>query len=161
MRESMLTGGARRGLAVAGAVSGVFLVGAGVASAEAPVQLRSRLGEWCLDSPNGNNAATVVSPCNGSETQQWNFNAAGQIESLANPGDCLSISNASDNTPVMLSPCRPDADTTRWNAQPNGQITSTLGPCLNVFGGVAQPGTAVIAYRCLADVADEQWDSVQ
>ena len=141
-------------------MSGVALLGAGVASAADPVQLRSRLGEWCLDGPNGNNAATVVNPCNGSKTQLWNFNPAGQIESLANPGDCLSISNASDNTPVMLTPCQAGATTSRWTAQPNGQITSALGPCLNVFGGVAQPGTPVIAYGCLADVADEQWDSV-
>jgi hypothetical protein len=31
---------------------------------------------------------------------------------------------------------------------------------LNVFGGVAEPGTPVIAYHCIADVADEEWDSV-
>jgi hypothetical protein len=47
-----------------------------------------------------------------------------------------------------------------WNPQTNGQVTSALGPCLNVSGGAANPGTPVIAYHCIADVADEEWDSV-
>jgi hypothetical protein len=79
---------------------------------------------------------------------------------VAFPGDCLSISGAADGTPVILAPCQTNANYERWNPQTNGQITSTLGPCLNVFGGVAQPGTPVIAYQCAAEVADEEWDSV-
>jgi hypothetical protein len=142
---------------VAGAVFGVALLSAGVASAD-PVQLKSRLGAWCLDAPNGNNAAAVVNPCTESKSQLWQFNSAGQIESGAFPGQCVSISSAADNTPVILSPCQTTGDNARWTRQANGQITSALGPCLNVFGGVAQAGTAVIAYRCIPDVADEQWD---
>jgi hypothetical protein len=72
----------------------------------------------------------------------------------------VSISGAADNTPVILSPCQTNADNLRWYPQTNGQVTSALGPCLNVFGGVAEPGTPVIAYHCIADVADEEWDSV-
>ena len=47
-----------------------------------------------------------------------------------------------------------------WNVQTNGQVMSVLGPCLNINGGVANPGTPVIAYHCIPDVADEQWDRV-
>jgi hypothetical protein len=160
MRESRLMDGVRRALVVVGALSGVVLLSAGVASAAEPVQLKSRLGNWCLDGPNGNNTATMVNPCSGSKSQRWVFNSAGQIESGAFPGNCVSISDAADNTPVILSPCQANANNLRWNPQPNGQVTSALGPCLNVFGGVAQPGTPVIAYHCIADVADEEWDSV-
>jgi hypothetical protein len=160
MHESRSMGGARRGLVVVGAGFGVVLLSAGVASAADPVQLRSRLGNSCLDGPNGNNTATMVNPCNGSKTQLWNFNSAGQIESVAFPGACLSISNPADTTPVTLSTCQTNSNNQRWNNQPNGQITSVLGPCLNINGGVANPGTPVIAYHCIADVADEQWDSV-
>ncbi len=160
MHESQLMGGVRRVLAVVGAVFGVAVLGAGVAGAADPVQVKSRLGNWCLDGPNGNNTATVVNPCNGAKSQLWVFSAAGQIESVAFPGQCISISNAADDTPVILLPCQTNANNQRWNAQTNGQITSALGPCLNVFGGVASPGTPVIAYHCIADVADEQWDSV-
>ena len=160
MHESRLMGGTRPPLVVVGAVFGVALLSAGVASAADPVQLKSRLGNWCLDGPNGNNAATIVNPCNGSKSQLWVFNAAGQIESAAFPAGCLSISDAPDGTPVILLPCQTYANNGRWNAQTNGQVTSALGPCLNVFGGVAQPGTPVIAYHCTADVADEEWDSV-
>jgi hypothetical protein len=160
MHESRLMGDARRALVVFGAVFGAALLSAGVASAAPPVQLKSRVpGNWCLDGPNANNAI-VVNVCSGSNTQLWNFNSAGQIESVAFPGQCMSISDAADGTPVILSPCQASATNGRWTAQANGQVTSTLGPCLNVFGGVAQPGTPVIAYHCLADVTDEQWDSV-
>jgi len=160
MHESRLMGGVRRALVAVGAVFGVALLSAGVASAADPVQLKSRLGNWCLDGPNGNNAATMVNPCTGSKSQLWVFNAAGQIESVAFPGHCVSISDAADNTPVIVLPCQTATNNERWNPQINGQVTSALGPCLNVFGGVAQPGTPVIAYHCIADVADEQWDSV-
>jgi hypothetical protein len=160
MRESRLMGGLRRALVVVGAVFGVALLSAGVASAADPVQLKSRLGNWCLDGPNGNNAATMVNPCDGSKSQLWVFNSASQIESVAFPGNCLSISDAADTTPVILSSCQTNANNTRWNAQTNGQVTSVLGPCLNINGGVANPGTPVIAYHCIPDVADEQWDSV-
>ncbi len=160
MRESRLTGDVRRALVVVGAVFGAALLGAGVASAADPVQLKSRLGNWCLDGPDGNNTATTVNPCAGSKSQLWVFNSAGQIESVAFPGECVSISDAADTTPVILSTCHTTANSQRWNLQTNGQITSALGPCLNVDGGVANPGTLVIAYHCIADVADEQWDSV-
>ena len=160
MHESRLIGGVRRAPVVVGAVFGVALLSAAVASAAGPVQLKSRLGNWCLDGPNGNNTATMLNPCNGSKSQLWVFNSAGQIESAAFPGVCLNISNAADTTPVTLSTCQTNANNQRWNAQANGQVTSALGPCLNVNGGVANPGTPVIAYHCIADVADEQWDSV-
>jgi hypothetical protein len=160
MRESRLMGSVCPALAVAGAVFGVALLSAGVASAAEPVRLKSRLGNWCLDGPNGNNSATMVNPCNGSKSQFWVFNSAGQIESVAFPGHCVSISDAADNTPVILLPCQTNANNLRWNPQTNGQVISALGPCLNVFGGVAQPGTPVIAYHCIADVADEEWESV-
>jgi hypothetical protein len=158
MPELRSMGGVRRTLVVVGAVFGVTLLSAGVASAADPVQLKSRLGNWCFDGPNGNNTATMVNPCDGSKSQLWDFNSAGQIESVAFPGHCVSISTAADTTPVTLSPCQSNANNQRWNRQANGQVTSALGPCLNVNGGVANPGTPVIAYHCIADVADEEWD---
>ena len=153
MHESRWMGGVRRALVVVGAVFGVALLSA-VASAVDPVQLKSRLGDWCLDGPNGNNTATMVNPSNGSKSQLWVFNSAGQIESVAFPEDCVSISDAADGTPVILLPCQANANNAHWNPQTNGQVTSALGPCLNVFGGVAQPGTPVIAYHCTADVTN-------
>jgi Ricin-type beta-trefoil lectin domain len=158
MPESPLMDSVRRTLVVVGAVLVVTPLSAGVASADDPVQLKSRLGNWCLDGPNGSSAATMVNPCDGSRSQLWNFNSAGQIESMAFAGNCVSISNAADTTPVTLSPCQSNANNQRWNRQANGEITSALGPCLNVNGGVANPGTPVIAYHCIADVADEEWD---
>jgi hypothetical protein len=158
MRESQ-SSGVGRALVLVGAAFGVALLCAGVASAADPVQLRSRLGNWCLDGPNSN-GATMVNPCDGSKSQLWVFNPASQIESAAFPGQCLSINNAADTTPVILSTCQTSANNARWNPQTNGQVTSALGPCINVNGGVANPGSPVIAYHCIPDVADEEWDSV-
>jgi hypothetical protein len=163
MHESRLMGGVRRALVLAGAMFSVALLSAGAASAANAVQLKSRLGgNWCLDGPNGNSTSTMVNPCNGAKSQLWVFNSSGQIESVAFPGSCVSISDAADTTPVTLSPCQANANNQRWTPQPNGQITSALGtgPCLNINGGVANPGTPVIAYHCITDVADEEWDSV-
>src|SRR5215475_9526962 len=99
MHESQLMGGVRRALFAIGAAFCAALLSAGVASAAGPVQLKSRLGNWCLDGPNGNNAATMVNPCDGSKSQLWVFNSTGQVESVAFPGNCLSISDAADTTP--------------------------------------------------------------
>jgi hypothetical protein len=160
MHESQLKGGARRALVVAGAGLGVALLSAALASAAGPVQLKSRMGNWCLDGPNGKNTPTILNPCDGSKSQLWMFNAAGQIESVAFPGQCASISSPAETTPVILSNCQINPNNARWNAQPNGQVTNALGPCPNINGGVANPGTPVIAYHCIPDVTDEQWDSV-
>lgn len=160
MDESQSTGAVRRSLFVVGAVFGVALLNAAPTSAAGPAQLKSRMGNWCLDSPNGSTAPTAINVCNESKSQLWNFNPAGQIESVAFPGSCVSISNAADTTPVILSACQGNSNNERWNFQPNGQVTSALGPCLNINGGVANPGTPVIAYHCIPDVSDEQWDSV-
>lgn len=160
MDESRLMTGAGRALVVGGAVFGAMLLSAGVATAADPVQLKSRMGNWCLDSPNGTNAPTVINACDGSKSQLWAVNPGGQIESAAFPGQCVTINNAADDTPVVLSPCQTNSNNQLWTAQPNGQITSALGPCLNISGGVAQPGNPVIAYHCIPNVADEEWDSV-
>ncbi|HWF70148.1 MAG TPA: RICIN domain-containing protein [Mycobacterium sp.] len=159
MHESRLMHGVRPALVV-GAVFGVVLLSAGVANAADQVQLKSRMGNWCLDAPGGGNTGTVINPCNGSQSQLWVFNPGGQIQNVAVAGNCLSIGNAADTTPVNVSPCQTNANNQQWSRQANGQVTSALGPCLNVNGGVANPGTPVIAYHCITDVADEEWDSV-
>lgn len=160
MQKSRSIRGVRRAPIALGTMFAAALCGAGMASAADPVQLQSRLGNWCLDAPNGNNTAAMVNPCDGSTSQRWTFSASGQLQSAAAPAACLTISNAADTTPVMLLACQADSDNQRWNHQPNGQITSPLGPCLNVDGGVAKPANPVIAYHCIPDVADEEWDGV-
>ena len=100
MHELRFMGGVGPVLVAAAAVFGAALLSAGAASAADPVQLKSRLGNWCLDAPGGTNTATMVNPCNGSKSQLWSFNSAGQIESVAFPGQCVSIGDAADNTPA-------------------------------------------------------------
>lgn len=53
MDESRLLGGVRRALVMVVAVFGVAVLSAGAASADGPVQLKSRLGDVCLDAPVG------------------------------------------------------------------------------------------------------------
>lgn len=153
--------GMRGALVVIGAVVGVATLFAGVTGAANPVQLISRLeGNWCLDAPDGNNAAMMVNPCDGSKSQLWVFNSPGQIQSVAFPGQCVSISDAADETPATLSPCQTDADNQRWTHQTDGHITSALGPCFCVSSNVANPGTPVIGYHCIAGIPDKEWDIV-
>jgi Ricin-type beta-trefoil lectin domain len=166
MRKSRPMRGARWALVVVGAVFGAALLTAGMASAADQVELRSRLaGNWCFDAPNGNNTATVLNPCNGSKSQLWVFNPAGQFESVAFPGQCIDINNAADDTPVTLAPCQTNTNNEHWTHQANGQVTSALGPCLHASGvsgggGAARYGIPVSAHQCLDNVADEQWDIV-
>jgi hypothetical protein len=161
MDQSRWMGGARRSVVVVGTVFGVALLSAGVASAADPVQLKSRLaGNWCLDAPNGNNTETMVNPCDGSKSQLWNFNSPGQIQSVAFPGQCVSISDAADETPATLSSCQTNVNNQSWTYQTDGHITSALGPCLCVSSNVANPGTPVIAYHCIAGIPDKEWDIV-
>src|SRR5574337_1609962 len=103
MHEPRLSGGLCRAVVAAGAALSVTLLSVGVAGAADPVQLRSRMGNWCLDGQNGSNTATMVNPCDGSKSQRWVFNAAGQIESAAFPANCLGIVGAADRTPVTRS----------------------------------------------------------
>jgi hypothetical protein len=162
MHESRLMGSVRRALVVVGAVIGVALPSAAAASAADQVELKSRLGsDLCLDAPFGVNTATMTGPCDGGWSHLlWVFNSAGQIESVGFPGNCLSISDSADNTTVTLSPCQANTDNQRWTHLASGQVASALGSCLNVKGGDASLTTPVIAYQCIADAADEQWDSV-
>src|ERR1700744_2182666 len=88
MRVLGTTGGVGRALVV---VSTVFaMLSAGVASADGPVHIRSRLGDTCLDAPSWiGDVPVVINPCNDSDFQRWNLNG-GQLENVAFPGKCLT-----------------------------------------------------------------------
>ncbi|BCI91603.1 hypothetical protein NIIDMKKI_68090 [Mycobacterium kansasii] len=80
-----------RVLAVVGAVFGVAVLCAGTASADGPVQLKSRLGDFCLDAPSGSwFTPVVINPCNGTDFQRWNVNGDREIESVAFPGSACN-----------------------------------------------------------------------
>jgi hypothetical protein len=158
MHESWLVGGIRRALVVVGAVFGVAALSAGEASADGPVQLRSRLGDFCLDTPSGViMTPAVINPCNGSDFQRWSLTAAGQIESVAFPGACLTMPG--ESWWVHVQPCV-DAYVQHRSVQPNGQVTTVFGACLTVLGGPG-PGTLVSNRACIPDAPDQAWDSVR
>ena len=108
MHELPLMGGVGRALVVVSTVFGVATLSAGAASADGPVQLRSRLGELCLDAPGGSwFTAVVINPCNGSDFQRWNPNGR-QLESVAFSGECLTMPGESWFS--HLGPAPPDTD---------------------------------------------------
>lgn len=140
-------------LAIVGTVLGVAVLGAGAAVADGPVQLRSRLGDVCLDAPSTSiYTAVVINPCNGSDFQRWNLNG-GRLESVAFPGECLTIP---DGFFSHLVPCIATY-AQNWGLQPNGQVTVGWY-CLTVLGGPA-PGTWVSTRWCNGD-PNQGWDSV-
>jgi hypothetical protein len=86
MHELRLMGSVGRALAVVSTVLGAAMLNPGAASADGPVQLRSRLGDVCLDAPTGSwLSPVVINPCNGSDFQRWNLTGP-QLESVASRG---------------------------------------------------------------------------
>jgi hypothetical protein len=151
-REMRMLG--RAGVVV-GALFGVATLSAGAASADGAVQLRSRLGEVCLDAPSGSwVTALVINPCNGSDFQRWNLTATQQLESVAFSGECLSMPG--DSWYSHLGPCI-DTYAQHWTIQPNGQVKSGVGACLTVLGGPGA-GTWVSTRFCDGD-SDQGWDA--
>lgn len=101
----------------------------------------------------------IINPCNGSNSQRWVFNPAGQIESMYFTGRCLSTIGPWDGGGVSLVPCQglfSTGDQELWNHEANGQITSAVGPCLAVWEGM----NLAIGYHCTADTPGQEWDSV-
>jgi hypothetical protein len=141
MQVPRLMGGARLALSVIGAVFSVAVLGAGVARADGPVQLRNRAGDFCLDRPDGSiYTKTVINPCNGSLSQRWNLLGTGQIQSAAFPAMCLSKENR-DYWAFVLGCLNPGYEV--WAIQPNGQIQQQFGGfCLTPVGDL-NPGTWV------------------
>jgi hypothetical protein len=91
MHELRLMGSVSRALVVVSTVLGAAMLNPGAASADGPVQLRSRLGDVCLDAPTGSwLSPVVINPCNGSDFQRWNLTGP-QLESVAFPGECLTM----------------------------------------------------------------------
>ena len=157
MHGLRLMGAVGRVLVLVGTAFGVAMLSVGAASADSPVQLRSRLGDVCLDAPSGSwLTAVVINPCNGSDFQRWNLTAARQLESVAFPGNCLVLPG--ESLVVHLGPCI-DWFNDHWSIQPNGQVTTDFGGCLTVLGGPG-PGTWVSARYCNGDAPDQAWDSV-
>ena len=117
MHELRLMGAVGRVLVVVGTASGVAMLSAGAASADGPAQLRSRLGDVCLDAPGASwLTAVVLNPCNGSDFQRWNLTGR-QLESVAFPGECLTMPGESWFS--HLGPCA-DTYAQHWSVQPNG-----------------------------------------
>lgn len=156
MGELRLVGGVLRVLVVVGAVFDVAVLNAGAASADGPVQLKSRLGDVCLDAPSGSwFSPLVINPCNGTDFQRWNLTDDRQVESVAFPGECVNIGNA---LWARLQPCV-NWISQHWTVQPDGLVTSDLDACLTVLGG-PDPGTWVSTRWCDPNAPDQQWDSV-
>jgi Ricin-type beta-trefoil lectin domain len=136
-------------------VLGTAALSAGVAGADGPVQVKSQLGDVCLDGQSWvADIPVVINPCNGTDFQRWNLNGR-QLESAAFPGKCLT--NPMDTGAVHIEYCR-DAFVQHWNFQPNGQVTTDSGNCLTVLGGPG-PGTRVFARWCTGDPG-QAWVSV-
>ncbi|SPM35491.1 hypothetical protein MRAB57_3316, partial [Mycobacterium rhizamassiliense] len=145
--------GGLRAIVVSSTVLGAAVLGAGNANADGPVQLRSRLGDACVDAAGGNWLnPPVINPCNGSDAQRWNVNADGRLESVAFPGQCL---NGGDTARVGIAACW---GSRRWNIQPDGRITAVLSGCLTVLGGT-NPGTWLGTRFCNGS-PEQGWDSV-
>ncbi|CAJ1509781.1 RICIN domain-containing protein [[Mycobacterium] holstebronense] len=157
MHRLRVMGGVGRVLAALGTALCVAVGVAGLAAADGPVRLSSRLGDFCLDAPSANYfAAVVVNPCGDSDSQRWYLNGR-QLQNVAFPGGCL-INPAGDGLFAHLGPCIGMWDQ-NWNLDPNGQVTTDPGwLCLAVLGGPG-PGTWVSTRYCDGDPS-QGWDVI-
>lgn len=154
MRQTRLITGVGQVLIVVGAVFAGAMPNAGEATADGPVAFRSRLGDACLDAPNGGWPANVmVNPCNGTDFQRWNITGDQKLESVAFPGRCLTKPDGL--AAAKLTSC---LGSTRWNIQPDGQIQEIFGQCLTVLGGPG-PGTSVSTRFCNGG-PEQGWDTL-
>jgi Ricin-type beta-trefoil lectin domain len=154
MRQTRSISGVRQILVVVGAVFAGAMPSAGEATADGPVAFKSRLGDVCLDAPNGGWPSNVmINPCNGTDFQRWNVTGDQKLESVVFPGRCLTMSDGAGA--ANLKSC---LSTSRWNIQPDGQITAVFGPCLTVLGGPG-PGTLVSTRFCNGG-PEQGWDTV-
>ncbi|WP_205878307.1 Rv1419 family lectin [Mycobacterium camsae] len=145
-----------RASVVASAMLAIAAFGAGTAHADGPVQLKSRMGDYCLDAPSGSDwSPIVINPCNGTDFQRWTLTGDGELESVAFPGNCLAP--AESGFTAHLRNCLAGY-THHWTIHPNGQVTTYIGACLNVLGGPS-PGTWVSTQFCDGNI-DQGWDSV-
>ncbi|MGV0626224.1 RICIN domain-containing protein [Mycolicibacter minnesotensis] len=164
MHRSRRMGVAARALvAVCTALSLGFGIVA-VAAADDTVRLNSRLGDFCLDAPTGDNfAAVVINPCGDSDTQRWYRNGR-QLQNVAFPGGCLinpEESHLADKWSGWFAHLGPCAGLwpQDWNIDPNGQVKNDTGLyCLTVLGGPA-PGTWVSVRNCNGDPS-QGWDVI-
>jgi Ricin-type beta-trefoil lectin domain len=155
MHELRVMGGIGRALGIVSTVLGVAMRSAGAAGADGPVQIRSQLGDVCLDAPSLIwDIPVVINPCNGTDFQRWNLTGR-QLENAAFPGKCLTM--PVESGALHIEYCR-DAFVQHWSIQPNGQVTSDSGSCLTVLGGPG-PGTRVAARWCNGDPG-QGWESV-
>ena len=138
----------------AATVSLCAITTAGPAAADGPVQIRSRMGDACLDGPTDAWPAHVmVNPCNGSNFQRWNVTGDQRLESAAFPGRCLNFPR--DIEALGLVAC---FNSHHWAIQPDGHITAPLGGCLTVLGG-PDAGTGVGSRTC-GGGPEQGWDSL-
>lgn len=88
MGELRLVGGVLRVLVVVGAVFDVAVLNAGAASADGPVQLKSRLGDVCLDAPSGSwFSPLVINPCMGPTFSAGISPMTGRSRAWPSPGN--------------------------------------------------------------------------
>jgi hypothetical protein len=145
--------GAYRALVV-GAVFAGAITFAAEAAADGPVEIKSRMGDACLDAPSDAwPTHVVVNPCNGADFQRCNITGDQRLESAAFPGKCLNFPH--DIEAIRLVSCW---NSRHWSLQPDGHITAALGGCLTVLGG-PDPGTGVGSRTC-GGGPEQGWDSV-
>jgi hypothetical protein len=110
--------------------------------------------QWCL-MPTGSpawGAVVVLEPCSAAvPSQQWSFDALGEIRNVFYPGSCLDAQGgqSQNGSPMQLFACNGSASQ-RFGY--DADLTIHLGldfhQCVDVAGGNLSPGTVVDAWSC-------------
>lgn len=114
-------------------------------------KLRDR---FCMDQNNG--ATTTGLPmamvgCNGGVNQKFSLSPDQKTIQVFNGNLCLEVKGATQGAAVIQNPCNPNKDSQQWVFSAVDQSIRTKldsNLCLDVAGGSADDGTAVIVFSC-------------
>ncbi|MBE1576406.1 ricin-type beta-trefoil lectin domain protein [Amycolatopsis roodepoortensis] len=116
------------------------------------------LGGKCVDVAGANSAngtAVQLYDCNGSNAQQWSFQADGTVRAL---GKCLDVTGMStaDGAPLQLWDCA-GGPNQRWAANAaRDLVNSGSGKCLDTTGNSSANGTRLQIWSCTG-AANQKW----
>ncbi|RSN25526.1 glucosylceramidase [Streptomyces sp. WAC 05977] len=116
------------------------------------------LGGKCVDVAGANSAngtAVQLYDCNGSNAQQWSFQADGTVRAL---GKCLDVTGMStaDGARLQLWDCA-GGPNQRWAANAaRDLVNSGSGKCLDATGNSSANGTRLQIWSCTG-AANQKW----
>jgi hypothetical protein len=104
---------------------------------------------------------TAASMRNAPGASRVRSSETGPIRNYVATTDCIGTSGGHNNTDAVLWPCNGTRNQTWTIAVPASGVIQPIkngnGDCLGVAGGSTQVGAHVVAWKCQAGAANQEW----